>query len=274
MVGNEAGGQGGATGGRLSLADLLDGAERRPGRLAAQAPQGWMQGRTVYGGLSTALAFEAARTVEPDLAPLRSAQVAFVGPLAGRLDARAEVLRRGRSIAFVRAEVSGEAGLGLSAVFMFAAGRTSTLEHAAAAALAVPRPEDAPPAGRAMTGKLFAANLEYRHAQPRSETPEPRLLRWARLADREGLDATTELLAMADALPPAAMAMLATPAPVSSTTWLINLLTPRPQTRDGWWLLQAQADQARDGFSSQTMTVWNHDGEAVATGMQSVAIFG
>jgi len=51
------------------------------------------------------------------------------------------------------------------------------------------------------------------------------------------------------------------------------LLTPTPVTRDGWWLLSAQSDYAKNGCSSQSMMIWNADGQPIAQGMQSVAIF-
>ena len=84
-----------------------------------------------------------------------------------------------------------------------------------------------------------------------------------------------EVMAVADGLPPAAFKMLnKQPVPISSLTWIVNLLTPEPTTRDGWWLLSAKSDHARNGCSSQTMMIWNADGVPVAQGMQSVAIFG
>lgn len=63
------------------------------------------------------------------------------------------------------------------------------------------------------------------------------------------------------------------PSPISSITWLINLLQPNPISRDGWWLLRAQAEQARAGVSSQSMAIWDADRRPVAAGMQSVAVF-
>jgi hypothetical protein len=56
-------------------------------------------------------------------------------------------------------------------------------------------------------------------------------------------------------------------------TWIANFLASSPASRDGWWLLRFAADQAGEGYSSQDMTVWNSDGEAVIAGRQSVAIF-
>jgi len=82
------------------------------------------------------------------------------------------------------------------------------------------------------------------------------------------------LLLCADGLPPGVMALLPPVTPVSSMGWQMNLLTPAPTTRDGWWLLRSTGDYAEQGCSSQLMEIWNTDGEAVAVGMQSVAVFG
>ena len=62
--------------------------------------------------------------------------------------------------------------------------------------------------------------------------------------------------------------------PMSSLTWILNVLGPAPVTQDGWWLLRSDADYARAGSSSQVMGVWNSAGEKVAEQMQSVAVFG
>jgi hypothetical protein len=83
-----------------------------------------------------------------------------------------------------------------------------------------------------------------------------------------------ELLLCADALPPGVMSLLTPATPVSTMQWQVNLLTPAPATREGWWLLRSTGDYAEKGCSSQGMAIWNTDGEPVLAGMQSVAIFG
>ena len=257
----------------MSLAALLAGVERTAGRLSLDLPEMWMQGRTAYGGLSVALAHEAARSAAEDLPPLRSVQVAFIGPLAGRLTAQAHVLRRGRSTAFVQADVSGDAGLGLRATFLFATSRVSALDYEQMPVPVTFSVDQAAPARRHSAAPPFADQFESRHALAKDLPPAPLLMRWIRLTERQGLDPVTELLAVADALPPAVMAIMPVRGPVSSATWQVNLLSDRLQTRDGWWLLRSQAEQARGGFSSQSMAIWNADGQPIAAGMQSVAIF-
>lgn len=255
------------------IADILAAAAPTGSGFTADIPADWLQGRTAYGGLSSALALHAAQGCEPDLPPLHSAQVAFIGPLAGEVRVTATRLRRGRTAAFIQSDIVSEAGLGYRATFVFMAARPSRIDVRGALASSVP-----PPAADAAlyTGPetFFTGNFEFLDlkAQARGEAE---WLRWARLRARGGLDPMVELMAIADALPPAAFKLLGKEfVPVSSLTWIVNLLTPAPATRDGWWLLHAESRHAVDGGSSQTMTVWNADGAAVAQGMQSVAIFG
>lgn len=84
----------------------------------------WRQGRTAYGGLSAALCVECAMRSIPDLPPLRSAQFSFVGPAQGELRIVTSLLRRGKTVAFVAADVSGESGLAVRATLSFGAARS------------------------------------------------------------------------------------------------------------------------------------------------------
>lgn len=253
------------------LRDILSQAQPIEAGFSATVPSDWMQGRTSYGGLSSALALHAAQALEPDLPPLRSAQISFIGPLAGAVSVTATKLRRGRNAAFVQADVSSEAGLGLRATFIFMTAIESKVTHDAA-----PRaPRTPPPTDASLhigPDHFFTGNFEYFDDKSALEPAE--WLRWVRLRDRAGVDPMVEMMAIGDALPPAAFRLFDAPVPISSLSWIMNVLTPVPSTDDGWWLLHARADRAVDGYSSQRMTIWNAAGEPVADAMQGVAIFG
>ena len=254
------------------IADLLAAATRTDSGFRTAIPADWMQGRTAYGGLSAALALQAALDAEPDLPPLRSAQVAFIGPLAGDVTVTATRLRRGRNAAFLQSDVTSEAGLGLRATFVFMAPLPSTLAHDSAprAPLAAPAPD-----ARLYTGPddFFTGNFNF--LDEKTGTGPAEWLRWARLRARAGLHPMVELMAIGDGLPPAAFKLLEERrTPLSSLDWQVNFVNPEPATADGWWLLHAIADTAHHGYSSQRMTIWNAAGEMVAEGMQGVAIFG
>jgi acyl-CoA thioesterase len=254
------------------LKTIIDSLTPIEGAWRGTIPETWLQGRTSYGGLSAALALHAAQQSDEDLPPLRSALVAFIGPLSGEVTIRASRLRRGRNAAFIQADVESEAGLGLRATFVFMSAVESKLDYQVgqAPAFPVPGPDDTTFKGNSAVS--FAQNFEL--LDRRDETVGPaEWLRWVRLNEREGLDPMVELMAVADCLPPAALKLIGGPAPCSSMTWQVNILGPAPVTTDGWWLLRTNADYAKAGSSSQEMMIWNADGQPIAEQMQSVAIF-
>lgn len=253
------------------IADLIATAAPAEGGFRTAVPADWLQGRTAYGGLSAALALEAALRLERDLPPLRSAQIAFIGPLSGDIHVTATRLRRGRNAAFIQVDVASDAGVGMRATFVFMAELQSAVTRDAAPRAPVP-----PPAADAKIyvgpDNFFTGNFNFHDV--REGTGPAEWLRWARLRERGGLHPMVELMAIGDGLPPAAFKLLEQRnVPLSSLNWTINLLTPEPRTDDGWWLLTADADVAHHGFSSQRMMIWNAAGEAVAEAMQAVAIF-
>ncbi len=228
----------------------------------------WLQGRTAYGGASAAVALAAIKAAVPALPPLRSAQIAFVGPLAGEVTASPVLLRRGKNSAFIACDVTGSDGIGIRTLFLFMGSRDSAIAH-----LDLPAPDAGEPEDDLVDpSKLpqgFLANFDLSNWGNKSAG----FVRWCRLRERDGLDPEVELIAIADALPPAAMGLAPAWGPISTTTWQLNLVTDAPATRDGWWLLSADTQHAGKGSSSQTMTIWNRDGEPVATAQQSVALF-
>ncbi len=254
------------------LKTIIDALAPIEGGWRGAIPDTWLQGRTSYGGLSAALALHAAQQSDSDLPPLRSASVAFIGPLAGDIVIRASRLRRGRNAAFVQADVESEAGLGLRATFVFMSAVESKVDYQVGSAPDFPRPGPDDTTFKGENSNFFVQNFELLDRRDATVGPTE-WLRWARLQERDGLDPMVELVAIADCLPPAALKLVGGPAPCSSMTWQLNILGPQPRTDDGWWLLRASADYARGGSSSQEMAIWNTDGEPIAEQMQSVAIF-
>src|SRR3546814_16022540 len=78
-------------------------------------------------------------------------------------------------------------------------------------------------------------------------------LTWVRFVEVPRCHPAVALLAMGDALPPAAMALFSEFGPISSMNWTVNMLTGTPATADGWGLLSAKTGSARHGLSVQGM---------------------
>lgn len=245
------------------------------GAFTATTPPDWMQGRTIYGGLSAALCLAAVRKAFADLPPLRSAQISFIGPAGGTVEMTPSLLRQGKSVTFASADIIGEKGLATRAGFCFGAARESKFDLSFIGEPNVPLPDESKSFFEADAKPHFANNFDVRLAKggsPCSGSNENDHYLWVRYKEPPQMD-DASMLALADMPPPAMMPMFTEFAPISSMTWLLNFLHETPQTEDNWWLLQSRAEHAREGYSSQDMIVWNTYGQAVIAGRQNVAIF-
>lgn len=246
--------------------------------LVVEAPVEWSQGRTLYGGITAAFAYEAVRRTHEALPPLRSAQFTFVGPASGKLRFKSELLRRGRSTALIAAECVNDEGVVARAVFAFGATRESKVAHDLVPMPSVPKPDDCASFRKegAAARPGFWNNFETRLASggrlvdPTAERPEFAV--WTRYLDVDGADPVTAMLALADCLPPAAMVVFPAPAPISTITWTVDI-AHTPQSFDGWHLLWSKSEQAGEGYSLQNMAMWTEAGELIALGRQAIAIF-
>jgi acyl-CoA thioesterase len=243
------------------------------GGFSVVIPENWLQGRTTYGGLTAALCLEAAMRAFPDLPPLRSADIAFVGPAGGPVRVAATILRRGKSVVFVNADLYSKAALATRAVFAFGAARAGGVE-----ANFLPMRDFPPPEG--LEGPdperlpVFARNFDLRYltgGRPFSGSRDCDVHLWVRHRDAaaSGLAA---LVALADMPPPALFPLMPRPARLSTVAWSFNLIGPAPAAPE-WLLLQTRAETASDGYTSQDMFVWRRDGTPLLAGRQSVAIF-
>lgn len=240
-------------------------------------PDNWKQGRTTYGGLAAALMYASAVKKFDDLPPLRSAIINFVGPITDSPLLSANLERRGRNVTNLSAAAHiGEQSVG-RADFLFGAGRDSNVivDFPSPPTLS---PEDAEPFTPEAALRLvpnFFHNFETRlvaGSRPLMGN-EGYIRTWSRHKDPRSHEGVDSLLCIGDVLPPAAMPLMRTFSPVSSMSWMFNLLTDNPQTEDGWWQIESRLTAAQGGYSSQVMRIWNSAGELVAEGMQSIAIF-
>lgn len=260
-----------------SFTDLMSSIAEDGGKYRITISDDWLQGRTTYGGLSGALCLEAALRAVPDLPPLRSAQFAFIGPASGPLSISATILRRGKSSVFVGVDLTGDTGLATHAILTFGVARESRLSYAN-----VPRPNVLAPSQSepffpgdrpAITFQRHFESRKGGGARPFSPGNDPEYLIWFRHRDERARNGIVPLIALADAPPPAAMVIFPQPGPISTMTWALDILSDTPATDDGWWLVQSRAETASQGYSPQTMMVWNTKGEAVIAARQNVAIF-
>ncbi|MBL8531178.1 MAG: thioesterase family protein [Hyphomonadaceae bacterium] len=262
----------------MSLASVVDRLAPEGDGFVIEAPEDWAQGRTLYGGMTAALIYEASRRAQGALPPLRSAQFSFIGPAAGKLRLTSTLLRQGRSSAMVAGECFNEEGAAARALFVFGAARESKVAHNDLPAPPAPAPESCGPFRKegANAPRGFWNNFETRLAAGgrifETAAPRPEFAVWTRFLDPGAVDPVTALLAIADCLPPAAMVHFPAPAPISTVTWTVDI-AHTPASADAWRLLWSRSDHAGEGYSLQSMTMWDAEGRALAVGRQAVAIF-
>ena len=255
------------------LVNSFTGDDQGPWRVTAG--DDWRQGRTLYGGISAALSFAACNRLASDLPPLRSAQIAFVGPANGEAVLVPRILRQGKSVSFLACDLMSEEMVATRALFAFGEARPSAFLAEASPAPPVRRPEDCPP----LFGDrypAFATHFDMRIAaghRPVTGAMSGEMTVWVQHRDPGDADPVTALIALADALPPASMPRLSAPAAISSMTWQFDLCeVDRFQARD--WVLMRVADESiKQGYSNQSMAMWDASGQPILLGRQNVAIF-
>lgn len=262
----------------MQFSELLNSMRERSGSWTVTVGDEWLQGRSLFGGLQSAIALRAMRALVPPDVPLRTLQTTFIAPVpAGTVTVRARVLRRGKSAIQVAAEVvEGDAVLCLL-TGVFGAARAS------AVAIAPLQPPMTPQARvvefRFIPGVTpnFTQYLPMRWlsgSPPYTNNPSTRHVIEVDLRDDGAMD-EPQLLAIADAPPPVALSMLKKPAPGSSMTWTMELLDPdlKRQPLAGW-RLDCEVVAAGEGYTSQSVMIWSPGGKLSAISRQSMVVFG
>ncbi len=262
---------------QMGWANIRNSLQRSGETYSADIPPNWKQGRTMYGGLTAALMLAATHDHIDELPPLRSALINFVGPVKENPVLSAQLERRGRNVTNVSAVArNGDQAVG-RADFLFGAARSSAIDIDFPAPDA-PSPDTCEPFTPQSSQDFvpsFFHNFDTRLiAGERPMMGEEGYIRtWSRHFDPAARSGIEALLCLADVLPPAAMPLMRKFAPVSSMSWIVNVLMDEPKTQDGWWHVESKLTAARGGYSSQVMRVWNTNGELVIEGLQSIAIF-
>jgi len=245
----------------------------------------WLQGRTCYGGLISALAVVAMRdragAAWPAGVGLRALQTCFVGPVnPGEVDIHALVLRQGRNLCQVQAQVHQQGQVAAVLLGVFGADRPSALRPRLPQRPAPPHEADALPAPppRPHGAPAFLEHFDMRWAEgavPFSGDDGCTSCIHMRLKPDEAASVSTELLTvlLADLSPTPVVGQLTTPSPNSSVTWALELRPVQPGPPEGWWRADNESLAVDGGYVNQSARLWAPGGQLAAYGYQLVAVF-
>ena len=243
-------------------------------------PEGWGQGRALFGGLTAAIAWQHIHYGASDEQDLRSFTVSFVAPVQpGQAILRRRLLREGKNVTQIAAEIIQGDNVVLSALASYGRTRESAVTVTDTPVAHVPPREQGLPFPKVALMPEFTHHFDYAvtvGGLPFTGNKSRDFGGWMRFCSENNPMNIGYLLGLVDAWPPALLPHLSQPAPASSLTWTIEFpepLNPQRQSSD-WWQYVAHIDYAAHGYGHTHAHIWDQAGELVAISRQTVTVFG
>ena len=240
-----------------------------------------MQGCTPFGGSISAYAVQAMRDVAgagwPANVSLRALQTSFIAPIgSGKVDVAVRLLREGKSVRQVQAEV----------------GRTARPVRSCWASSRSNAPQRWPCCGRPGRHRRGRSTPPRCH-RCRSRTELHAAFEYAgrrtasvlgrlRIGDQHPHAAagarsdivSNEVLTvlLADLTPTPVMGQFKQPTPMSSISWALELRPVEGDPGDGWWRADTDALVVDGGYVNQAGRLWAPDGSLAALAYQVVTV--
>lgn len=249
-------------------------------------PKNWAQGRTVYGGLTAALIFDAMQrevvaNKPTEERPIRYFNLSFIGPLMVGEPSVFEInlLRSGRSATQLSAVVKQNNQVTVMAQACFGVKRSSKIKISNQETHQMKTPKKAnfipqipkvvPKFLRHFDLNLQAGRLPFMHSK------KDFMHGWMRFKKMPEHFTDLHLIAAIDAWPCTVLQQLKLPAPASTMNWNLEFpQTATPINPADWLAYQAHTEHAQDGYVFSDAKVWNQIGELVALSRQTVGVFG
>lgn len=268
----------------ISFPELIAGRVRGDRTTTFEVTENWLQGRTSFGGLISAYAVQAMRDVAgaswPADVSLRALQTSFIAPIGlGKVEVAVRLLREGKSVRQVQAEVRKDGETCSVMLGVFAVPRTSALP-----VLRPTRPAQAKAADELRSMPFmqgiapnFLQNFEMRWA----EGPPPfsggtgwsiSLYMRPRVHDAGIVSNEVLTVLLADLTPTPMIGHVTRPAPMSSISWALELRPVEGVSSDGWWRADTDALAVEGGYVNQAGRLWAPDSNLAALAYQVVTI--
>jgi acyl-CoA thioesterase len=253
-------------------------------RVSFKVSEDWQQGRTLFGGLLSALAAQAMRDVCGSDWPMRALQTNFVGPVTlETFHVDVTLLRQGKNVRqvkamVVQADASGTEQVCGTLLGVFGAGRSSQITPRQPAQPPVALSAEASTALPYLPGLTpnFTQHLDFRLAEgafPFTGSDSWQTRYHLRLKDSTGVDPELLAIMLTDAGPSPSLSQAKTFAPASSVSWALELRPVADVDPEGLWRLDQDTIAYGDGYANDRAHLWTPDGQLAALGYQVVAVY-
>ncbi|AXQ20926.1 thioesterase family protein [Acinetobacter wuhouensis] len=263
----------------MSLEQLFQQIERQQW---IDIPQGWLQGRTIFGGLVAGmLIYKATTTINDSEKKLLSCSVTFVGPVdEAQVNLTAEILREGKSVTTIEVRLWQNDAVQSILIASFGSQRESKIN----VPLGV-QPIEFPPIDQLNIVPKYlpfpecVKNFQLAWTDghyPMSGSKEPDFKGCCRFdpevhANREMNLA--DLVTLMDVWPPGVLPMFRKPAPASSLTWHLTFIHPLQSQLNDWFKYHVITDFAEHGYSAEHAYLWDAQNRLIAIARQTVTVF-
>ncbi len=239
-------------------------------------PTDWMQGRSVFGGLSAAaLVALAHRSVSPERV-LRTISIQLLRPtVPGPLTGSARVVREGRSTSFLEGALAQAGADTARASMVFAAPRQSASRVVGTVPFATEQDVETLPELPYLPGVTpeFAKHIALRWASggpPFSGMAEARFDGYCRFRGAAG--DVEGVLGLLDMWPCPSLSVLTSPSFASTVTWTAHVFAV-PASFEQWFSFSYETVAGSDGLHTAVGRLHSADGTLVGFTEQLVALF-
>lgn len=245
-------------------------------------PRGWLQGRTLYGGLAAAMMMQkAVGTINDPMKRLLSSSVTFVGPIQQRpVKLTAEILREGKSVTTLEVRLWQDDAVQSILLASFGIARESAIQvFQAAPAPDYPAPESlfSIPAQMAMPECYQQFDVRWADLNlPCTASERPDFGGWCRFkadAHANRNFEVADLMAIFDIWPPGVLPMFRQIAPASSLSWTVTYVHPLQHQLNDWFKYKVFTDHAAEGYSTEHAYLWDAENRLIAIARQTVTVF-
>lgn len=240
----------------------------------------WSQGRTLFGGITTALLYQCMRRNFEGDRILRSLNTQFIAPLFPDQPFQVEiqVLRQGKNVTVAEARARQNDQICIAVTGCFGKERQSKIRVEQETPLTFRQPQKAnfTPQIPGITPKFLRhVELDVIDGKlPFTGSKKSSYQGWMRYKKTPQTFTDAYLIALIDAWPPTVLQMAFGPAPASTLSWNLEFIHPHLNWEPGnWFGYSAQTRQAAEGYAHTEANIWDIHGKLVAISRQVVTIF-
>ena len=245
-------------------------------------PQGWLQGRTIFGGLVAGMLIQKAIvTIADPEKKLLSCSVTLAGPVEqNKARLTAEILRQGKSVTTIEVRLWQNDAVQSILIASFGKQRESNIQVALE-----PQAPDFPPIEQANIVPKYlpfpecVKNFQLAWTEghyPMSASKQPDFAGWCRFDPAEHAHRkmnTADLLTLMDVWPPGVLSMFRKPAPASTLTWHMTFIHSLECDLNDWFKYKVVTDHAAHGYATEHAYLWDAQNRLIAIARQTVTVF-